>query len=101
MDVNTLDYSGQNKSREDLVNSQYASKSDIGSLAGSLKPIEVDFDEQEDFFEENKNKSKPKQNGTKQSSLFGSLKSMIGGKVMTKETIEPIMEKMHEHLVGN
>lgn len=99
--MNSLDYSEQNKSSEDLVNSQYASKSDIGTLAGSLKPIEVDFNEQEDFVEENKTKSKSKQNGTKQSSLFGSLKSMIGGKVMTKETIEPIMEKMHEHLVGS
>ena len=32
--------------------------------------------------------------------LFSSLKSLVGAKILTKETIAPVMEKMQEHLVG-
>jgi len=32
--------------------------------------------------------------------LFSSFKSLVGSKTLTKEMIEPVMEKMQEHLVG-
>jgi signal recognition particle receptor subunit alpha len=32
--------------------------------------------------------------------LFASLKNLVGAKLLTQETIQPIMEKMQEHLVA-
>ncbi|CAF0737470.1 unnamed protein product [Brachionus calyciflorus] len=109
VDVNTLDYSSpSNDSKEDLTTSQYASKKDIGRSIGELKPIEVNYEEEieevDDYVPEtNKNKSKltsNKQNGKNSTGLFSSLKSLVGGKMLTKETIQPVMEKMQEHLVS-
>ena len=32
--------------------------------------------------------------------LFGLFKSLSGGKTITMETMEPVLEKMKEHLIG-
>lgn len=32
--------------------------------------------------------------------MFSSLKGLVGAKVLTQEMIEPVMEKMQEHLIG-
>ena len=32
--------------------------------------------------------------------LFGLFKSLSGGKTITMETMEPVLEKMREHLIG-
>ena len=45
----------------------------------------------------------PIQNGSgnqKSSGLFGLFKSLSGGKTITMETMEPVLEKMKEHLIG-
>ena len=44
--------------------------------------------------------SNGKKSGGVGGGLFASLKSLVGAKVLTKESIEPVMEKMQEHLVG-
>lgn len=81
-------------------------KEDIGKSKGDLKPIEVNESENEDENEVNNNKGKsslaPKAASSSSTGggLFSSLKSLVGGKVLTKEAIEPVMEKMQEHLVA-
>lgn len=120
-DVNKLDYSDMkpdlNGATSDLSAYQYVQKQDVGKSMGDLKPVEVPGDEnlyEESDEELNNNnynnnnnnakggkqqvkagQSKPSKNG----GLFSSLKSLVGAKVLTKESIEPVMEKMQEHLV--
>ncbi len=76
----------------------------------------IETDGEEDFEEEEKVRSPLKNNkqnimnnkspnGKKATAssggLFSSFKSLVGSKILTKEMIEPVMEKMQEHLVGN
>lgn len=92
-------------------------KSDVGRYKGDLKSIEVKEVESEEEFQEEEEVRSPlknnKQNiinnkspnGKKAAAssggLFSSFKSLVGSKTLTKEMIEPVMEKMQEHLVGN
>jgi hypothetical protein len=67
------------------------------------------YDDQEEV--NNNNKKGAKTNGTttkvpngtssskSSGGLFASFKSLVGNKILTKESIEPVMEKMQEHLV--
>ena len=69
---------------------------------------EVDYDE-----EDNNNNNKKSSSSSKKSSsaskkptpgssggIFSSLRGLVGGKTLTAEVIEPVMEKMQEHLVA-
>jgi signal recognition particle receptor subunit alpha len=80
-------------------------------LSGALKDIEVEeADDDYDYEETNNksNKSKNTTNGKKQttaasssnSGFFSSLKGLVGGKTLTKESMASVMEKMQEHLVA-
>lgn len=86
---------------------KYASRSDVGK-GRELKAIEVvdapAFEEEDDIDQRvpsKKNETK-KVNGTKSSGgIFSSLKSLVGAKTLTKEMIDPVMENLQEHLIGN
>jgi signal recognition particle receptor subunit alpha len=80
-------------------------------LSGALKDIEVEVADDDYDYEETNNKSnknKNMSNGKKQaaavsssqSGFFSSLKGLVGGKTLTKESMASVMEKMQEHLVS-
>jgi len=112
-----LDYSNEKNGHEanpqtdqnDLE--KYASKNDVGK-GKDLKAIEVvetsmiDEEEEEEYVEQKvKNGSKKIETNKKQSNggtggLFSSLKSLVGSKTLTKENIEPVMDKLQEHLIA-
>ena len=79
-----------------------------------MKPIEVSASEEfyeDDDSEMNNNGSKKAASNSKTKTvasappaksgggIFASFKSLVGNKVLIKESIEPVMEKMQEHLV--
>lgn len=90
-----------------LINKKFKKK-DIGKLKGDLKSIDVDDVEiDEDQYnddEVNNNNTKKSVNSSKKSNagggLFSSLKGLVGGKMLTADVIEPVMEKMQDHLVA-
>jgi len=106
-----LDYSNEKNGHE--INNQveqndlekYASKNDVGK-GKDLRAIEVvdspiidDFEEDEEDYKQVKKKvesNKKQQTG----GLFSSLKSLVGSKTLTKENIEPVMDKLQEHLIA-
>jgi hypothetical protein len=92
--------------------------SDVGKYKGDLHGIEIESSDGEDYEEEARplknvtNNSSGKVNGTggkglvqkpakSAGGLFSSLKGLVGAKVLTTEMIEPVMEKMQDHLIGN
>lgn len=74
---------------------------DVGKMKGDLKGLEV---EEVDYNEEPKPNQTTKSSNQKSSGggggFFSSLKGLVGGKVLTKETIQPVIEKMQDHLIG-
>ena len=89
----------------------------MNTFRGDLKPIEIeenDVESDEEFQSKNLSSKKvaPTTNGKKSSvktekkqtqatgGLFSSFKSLVGAKTLTKESIEPVMEKMQEHLIS-
>ncbi len=89
--------------------------SDVGKYKGDLHGIEIESSEDEEGNEEMKPlknvTNNGKVNGTsgkstvqkpaKSGGLFSSLKGLVGAKVLTTEMIEPVMEKMQDHLICN
>jgi hypothetical protein len=101
-------------------------KEDIGKFKGDLRSIEVqDEASYSDEYDENKENTKPtataaasksfSKGPTNQKSaanepstskkpstggLFSSLKSLVGSKTLSIEAIQPVMEKMQDHLIG-
>ncbi len=122
-----LNGNGQASLAEQNDLEKYASLNDVGK-GKDLKDIEVvdsPLDQYENEEEEEtevsdsklSKKNTPKQNGgqskvtngkkpsqtvTKSGTggLFSSLKSLVGSKTLTKESIEPVMEKLQDHLIG-
>lgn len=103
-----------------MISNSNFQKDQIGKSRGELKPVEVgdinDYEEEE--FEPNNNSNNKNNKSTSQKSssksggstsskkspatggLFSSLRGLVGGKTLTAEVIEPVMEKMQDHLVA-
>ena len=96
----------------------YLKREALNTFRGDLKPIEIEqaenFEGESDDEIQNSKSSKktPTTNGKKlvakaekkqaapSGGLFSSFKSLVGSKTLTKESIEPVMEKMQEHLIS-
>ncbi|KAM9481126.1 signal recognition particle receptor subunit alpha isoform 1-T1 [Clarias gariepinus] len=105
-----LDYSGTNKN---LFNHQsqdefsVETQIQVGSMKGDLR--DVDYDSSEDLEaeeEEQKDMSLPidfsKKGATKGGigGIFGVLKGLVGSKILTRQDMEPVLEKMKDHLIA-
>jgi signal recognition particle receptor subunit alpha len=68
-------------------------------MRGELRGIEevvVDYSDDQQV-----KKSAASSSSSSTSGFFSSLKGLVGSKVLTKETIQPVMDKMQDHLIGN
>ena len=61
----------------------------VGSMKGELAGL--------DTFASNSTKQPSSSGG---GGMFGFFKALSGGKTITMETLQPILEKMKEHLIG-
>ena len=88
--------------------SKYVDEGLRGTRRGELANIDEDessssSEEEEEGEQESSAPKKVQTNGKAKTSTFGifsSLKSLVGSKVLNKETITPIIEKIQEHLVS-
>lgn len=94
-----LDFSNSKSLSDDnlVLDSKYGDKSTVGSMSGELKAIEIQSTEEIEIGDSVKNSSTKASAAT---SLFSSLKGLVGGKTLTKEMITPVMDKMQEHLIA-
>jgi signal recognition particle receptor subunit alpha len=105
--VEDLDYSDtKNVENAPVESTKYTVGNVTGTMKGDLRGIDVGESSEEELEVEqkpHKNENVEVNGKNKKTSssfgLFSSLKSLVGSKVLTQETIEPIMEKMQEHLV--
>ncbi|OCT72375.1 signal recognition particle receptor subunit alpha [Xenopus laevis] len=108
-----LDYSKQEEGApapmpaDDLMATQYR----VGDMQGNLPDIECESssEEEEEEEEEELPTIKPKaapaatKSSAKKSSfggMFGMLKGLVGAKNLTMEDMEPVLEKMKDHLIA-
>ncbi|XP_068687236.1 signal recognition particle receptor subunit alpha-like [Montipora capricornis] len=106
-DGKSLDYSSANCNQtnghdeeEDLENLRPM----VGSMQGELKPMEYESESEEEEEEDAISTGSTAQQGNKSSGLGGGLfsffKGLAGQKTLTLEDINPVLDKMKEHLVA-
>jgi len=93
-EFSSLDFSGGPEGSAEISqkvdSTTYVDSESVGKMKGDLKGIEV-----EDSFSGAGKKAAKSNAG-----IFSSLKSLVGAKVLSKELIDPVIEKMQEHLVS-
>jgi len=105
-DVETLDYSREKGDIVDTDLDPAYGRSLLGQMVGELKDIESEDDEIIDQ-EEDKvvSDSRPggsvsEKGGKRGFGFLNSLKSLVSSKTLTQADVEPVLEKMHDHLIA-
>ncbi|XP_052387381.1 signal recognition particle receptor subunit alpha-like [Carassius gibelio] len=105
-----LDYSGTNGDSSDAQNQDpdatAAPLIQVDSMKGDLRGVDYESsdDEDEEVQEEDKvmvadtNKKGGKKGGF--GGMFGMLKGLVGAKNLTQEDMEPVLDKMKDHLIA-
>ena len=109
-EASTLDYSGTNgedvgSTRKDETEEVETMRSFVGTMGGELKPMdyETDSDEEIDVQEngiDNETTSSSNQKSKKGGGVFAWFKGLASQKTLTRESVEPVLEKMREHLIA-
>lgn len=108
-DAVTLDYSSLNGSGDATINGSMEEKHGtpsaeeqrwVGQMKGGLR--DLDEEESEDEEEEEKGVQETVKSGKskKGSGMFSMFKNLVGSKTLTKEDLQPALEKMKEHIIG-
>ncbi|XP_067245792.1 signal recognition particle receptor subunit alpha [Chanodichthys erythropterus] len=106
-----LDYSGTNgNNSSDAQNQDYEASAEpliqVDSMKGDLRGVDYESsdDEDEEVEEEERvvvaqtNKKGAKKGGF--GGMFGMLKGLVGAKNLTQEDMEPVLDKMRDHLIA-
>ncbi|XP_051725473.1 signal recognition particle receptor subunit alpha [Ctenopharyngodon idella] len=105
-----LDYSGTNGNSSDAQNQDYEASAEpliqVDSMKGDLRGVDYESsdDEDEEVEEEERvvvtqtNKKGAKKGGF--GGMFGMLKGLVGSKNLTQEDMEPVLDKMRDHLIA-
>ena len=104
-DAETLDYS---REKGDIIDSEVDltyGKSLLGQMVGELKDIESEDDEVSNMEEDKAvTNSRPAGNisekGGKGFGFLNSLRSLVSSKTLTHTDIEPVLDKMRDHLIA-
>jgi len=97
-----LDYtpSKQNGDASETVKLKDEEMRYVGTMGGELRNIETESEESEE--EEEEEEIVVKKTETKKSGggMFGMFKNLVGSKMLSKEDLAPVLEKMKEHLIA-
>lgn len=103
-----LDYSGRNgDNATNGTDQNQEAHIDVGlqvsSMKGDLPSVDYESSEEEEQDEEEKiivsQKNTPS-SGRSITGMFGVLKGLVGSKSLTREDMEPVLEKMRDHLIA-
>lgn len=115
--VKELDYSSHTNGSQDaagLAGEQVEPEMQLQSMAGDLKDVDYESSEPEDEEEEEEDDdegereavAETSQTGAKRSGggglggMFGMLRGLVGSKSLTQEHMEPVLDKMRDHLIA-
>lgn len=107
-DMVTLDFSSDKGAAGDAsvngVETSEAEMRQVGQMKGELKNIETESEEEssEEEEEEEEVAQKSHAKGSKGGGfgMFNVFKNLVGSKMLTKEDLVPVLDKMKEHLVA-
>ncbi|KAK2846985.1 hypothetical protein Q5P01_009984 [Channa striata] len=106
-----LDYSGKNGDGSSNGGSQNQEEQidpgmSLSSMEGDLLPVDYESSEEGEMEEEEErvvvsetSKTSSKKGGSF-GGMFGMLKGLVGSKSLTREDMEPVLEKMRDHLIA-
>lgn len=75
----------------------------VGQMVGSIRDIEVESSEEEDYDEddiEEKIQAASRATATKGKGVFSIFRGLVGSKALTKEDMQPVLDKMKDHLIA-
>ncbi|KAG8249429.1 signal recognition particle receptor subunit alpha homolog [Homalodisca vitripennis] len=75
----------------------------VGSMKGGIQDLEVDSsseDEEDIEDEEDSGSQNQKAASTKSSSVFSMFRGLVGNKSLTREGMQPVLEKLRDHLIA-
>ncbi|XP_050442436.1 signal recognition particle receptor subunit alpha homolog [Adelges cooleyi] len=105
-DVSTLDYTKDKANNNPDNQPDIETNSEIvGQMEGNIKDIEIesdsDIDEEEnDFDDKFETAAERKKKNDSKKSVFSMFKGLVGRKNLTAADMEPVLEKLKEHLVA-
>lgn len=101
-----LDYSGRNEDNAtngtDQNQEAHIDGLQVSSMKGDLPSVDYESSEEEQDEEEKiivSQKNTPS-SGRSITGMFGMLKGLVGSKSLTREDMEPVLEKMRDHLIA-
>lgn len=103
-----LDYSDKNgngspNGAEQNLEAQFDPEMQPASMKGDLLSVEYESSDEEEMEEEDEEvviRETSKPSSKKGGGLFGMLKGLVGSKSLTREDMEPVLEKMKDHLIA-
>uniref|UniRef100_A0A1B6IS61 SRP54-type proteins GTP-binding domain-containing protein n=1 Tax=Homalodisca liturata TaxID=320908 RepID=A0A1B6IS61_9HEMI len=75
----------------------------VGSMKGGIQDLEVDSsseDEEDIEDEEDSGSQNQKAASTKSSNVFSMFRGLVGNKSLTREGMQPVLEKLRDHLIA-
>uniref|UniRef100_A0A1B6F339 SRP54-type proteins GTP-binding domain-containing protein n=1 Tax=Cuerna arida TaxID=1464854 RepID=A0A1B6F339_9HEMI len=75
----------------------------VGSMKGGIQDLEVDSsseDDEDNEDEEDSGSQNQKAASTKSSSVFSMFRGLVGNKSLTREGMQPVLEKLRDHLIA-
>ncbi|XP_019950617.1 signal recognition particle receptor subunit alpha isoform X2 [Paralichthys olivaceus] len=105
-----LDYSktkrdGSTNGDEQSLDTKIDPGMQVSSMEGDLPPVDYESSEEEEIEEEdervvvNETSKKSSKKGGSFGGMFGMLKGLVGSKSLSSDDMEPVLEKMKDHLI--
>uniref|UniRef100_A0A665UKD1 SRP54-type proteins GTP-binding domain-containing protein n=1 Tax=Echeneis naucrates TaxID=173247 RepID=A0A665UKD1_ECHNA len=95
-----LDYSESNGGSSPNGGEQNLEGMQVSSMEGDLLPVDYESSEEEEMEEEERVVVNETRRGGSFGGMFGMLKGLVGSKSLTREDMEPVLEKMRDHLIA-
>jgi len=75
----------------------------VGKMVGSIRDLEVESSEEEEEDDDEEEDASPqnhKASSSKSSSVFSMFRGLVGNKSLSKESMQPVLEKLRDHLIA-
>jgi len=99
-DISTLDYTKDKPNNDDQAEIE-TNNEIVGQMVGGIKDIEIDSDsEEEESNEKFETAAERKKKNDSKRTVFSMFKGLVGRKNLTAADMDPVLEKLKEHLVA-
>ncbi|VVC30250.1 Hypothetical protein CINCED_3A002470 [Cinara cedri] len=99
-DISALDYTKDKPNNNDSNIEIETNNEIVGKMVGVIKDIEIDSENDEESDEKFETAAERKIKKESQKSVFAMFKGLVGRKNLTAAEMDPVLEKLKEHLVA-